>query len=108
MIRCPILLLDLCVILFSSYQRYFGFRSFKNWDILHDVFQEFFSFNHPSDSPLELGQVANIKKARSNKVPVECPPHFLEVVHCDIGFGDCKSVGNGALYCVVLVDRSTR
>lgn len=29
----------------------------------------------------------NIKKALSNKVPVEHPPQYLEVVHCDIGFG---------------------
>jgi hypothetical protein len=87
---------------------YFGFRPFKNWDVLHGVFQDNFSFIQPSDSPLELGDVANIKKARSNKVPVECPPNFLEVVHCDIGFGDCKAVSNGALFCLILVDCATR
>jgi hypothetical protein len=42
--------------------------------------------------------VANMKKARSNKTPVERPDKFLEVVHCDIGFGDYKSISNGALY----------
>jgi len=88
--------------------RYFGFWSFKNWKVLHDVCQPNFSFIQPSDTPIELGQVANIKKARCNKRPVERPPHFLEVVHCDIGFGDCKSAGNGALYCLILVDRATR
>jgi hypothetical protein len=87
---------------------YFGFRSFKNWDVLHDVCQPNFSFIQPSDTPIELGQVANIKKACCNKRPVERPPHFLEMVHCDIGFGDCKSAGNGALYCFILVDRATR
>jgi len=30
------------------------------------------------------------------------------VVHCDIGYGDCKYVGNGALYCILLVDQATR
>jgi hypothetical protein len=49
-----------------------------------------------------------MKKARSNKTSMERPDKFLEVVHCDIGFGDCKSIGNGALYCLTLVDRATR
>jgi len=88
--------------------RYFGFRSFKNWDILYDVCQPNFSLLKTSEKLLELGQVANMKKARSNKIPVERPVNYLEVVHCDIGFGDCKSVGNGALYCITLVDRATR
>ncbi len=48
--------------------RYFGFRLFINWDILHDVCQQNFSFFQPSESPLELGHVANIKKGCSNKV----------------------------------------
>jgi hypothetical protein len=88
--------------------RYFGFRSLKNWDVLHDVCQPNFSFVRTSDNVLEIGQVANIKKARSNKTPVDRPPQYLEVVHCDIGFRDVKSVGNGALYCLILVDRATR
>jgi hypothetical protein len=87
---------------------YFGFRSLKNWDVLHDVCQSNFSLVNASTPPLELGQVANIKKACSNKVPIECPAGFLEVVHCDIGFGDIESIGNGASYCMVFVDRATR
>jgi hypothetical protein len=69
---------------------YFGFRSFKNWDILYDVCQLNFSLLKTSEKLLELGQVANMKKARSNKIPVERPVNYLEVVHCDIGFRDCK------------------
>lgn len=88
--------------------RYFGFHFFKNWEVLHDVCQPNFSFIKPSDDLLELGQVVNIKKSRSNKTPLERHDKFLEVVHCDIGFGDCKSIGNGALYCLTLVDRATR
>jgi hypothetical protein len=88
--------------------RYFGFWSFKNWDVLYDVCQPNFSFIKPSDNFLELGHVANMKKARSNKTPVECPEKFLEVVQGDIGFGNYKSIGNGALYCLTLVDRATR
>jgi hypothetical protein len=87
--------------------RYFGFRSLKKWEALYDVCQDNFSIVQPSESPLELGHVANLKKARSNKTPVERPKDFLEVVHCDIGYGDVKGVGNGALYCLTLVDRAT-
>jgi hypothetical protein len=87
--------------------RYFGFRSLKNWDTLHDVCQPNFSFIHTTDLPLELGQVANIKKARSNKTPIDCLPDFLDVVHCDIGYGDTKSIGNGASHCLLLVDHAT-
>jgi hypothetical protein len=88
--------------------RYFGFRSFKNWDVLHDVCQPNFSFLNSTYLPLELGQVANIKKARSNKTPIDHPPDFLDVVHCDIGYGATKSIGNGASHCLLLVDQATR
>jgi hypothetical protein len=88
--------------------RYFGFRSLKNRDILYDVCQPNFSLLKTSKKLLELGQVANLKKARSNKTPVQRPINYHEVVHCDIGFGDCKSVGNGTSYCLTLVDRATK
>jgi len=42
------------------------------------------------------------------QTPVPRPPTYLEVVHCDIEYGDCKYVGNGALYCILLVDQATR
>jgi hypothetical protein len=51
--------------------RYFGLRSFKNWEVLHDVCQTNFSFIKPSDAFHELGQVANIKKSQSNKTPIK-------------------------------------
>jgi hypothetical protein len=88
--------------------RYYGFRLLKNWDILHDVCLPNFSLIHPSECPLELGNVANIKKARSNKQPIDRPSNFLEVVHCNTGYGDTKSVGNDASHCIILVDRATR
>jgi hypothetical protein len=88
--------------------RYFGFHSFKNWDVLHDVCQSNFSIHNTNDVPLELGQVANIKKARSNKTPIDRPPDFLNVVHCDIGYGDTKSIGNGASHCILFVDHASR
>jgi hypothetical protein len=88
--------------------RYFGFCSFKNWDTLHDVCIPDFFFIQPMDTPIELGNVANIKKARNNKTPIDHLKDFMEVVHCDIGFGDTKSVGNGASHCMVFVDQATR
>jgi hypothetical protein len=63
-----------------------GFRLLKYLDILHDVCQHNFSLHHLTECPLELGKVANINKARRNKLPIEWPPNFLEVVHCDIGY----------------------
>jgi hypothetical protein len=47
----------------QQFSRYMGFHSFKNWEALYDVCQPNFSFIKLSHSPLELGQVANIKKA---------------------------------------------
>jgi len=88
--------------------RYYGFQSLKNWDTLHDVCVPNFSFIQSGEMPVELGNVTNIKKGRSNKNPIDCPKDFMEVVHCDIGYGDTKSVGNGAAYCMVFVDRATR
>jgi hypothetical protein len=72
---------------------YFRFQSFKNWDVLYDVCQLKFSFLKTSDNFLEIGQIANMKKAHSNKTPVERPKNYLEVIHCNIGFRDCKSIG---------------
>jgi hypothetical protein len=88
--------------------RFFGFRSFKNWNALHDDCQPNFMFIQPTDSPLELGHVSNLKKACSNKTPIDCPQDFLEVVHCDIGFGDSKSIGNGASHCLLFVNHAMR
>jgi hypothetical protein len=87
--------------------RYFGFRSLKNWNLLQDVCQSNFTLYNPTECTLELGNVANIKKAHCNKKPIDRPPEFLEVVHCDIGYGDTKSVGNGASHCLIFVDRAT-
>ena len=72
-----------------------------------NVAQDNISIVDNGDVPIELGDVANIRKARRNTQPIPRPKSFLDVVHCDIGYGDCKAVG-GAKYCVLLVDRTTR
>jgi hypothetical protein len=67
---------------------YYGFRSFKNWDTLYDVCVPNFSFIQAGESLVELGNVANIKKSWCNKNPIDRPKDFMEVVHCDTGYGD--------------------
>jgi hypothetical protein len=87
--------------------RYFGFRSLKTWNTLQDVCQPNFTLYHPSECPLELGNVANIKKAHCNKEPIARPQQYVEVFHCDIGYGDTKSIGNGASHCLIFVDQAS-
>jgi hypothetical protein len=88
--------------------RYLGFRQLKDWRSILDVAQPNISF-HTTDTvtPLELGDVANIKQSRRNTLPIPRPNAFFDVVHCDIGYGDCKAIG-GARFCLLLVDRATR
>ena len=83
-------------------------KSLKSWDSLYDVCKSIFLIIHTSDHPLELGHVANIKKAHQNETLIDCPKDFLEVVHCDIDYGDTKSAGNGAHYCILFIDRATQ
>ena len=88
--------------------RYIGFLQLKDWSSVLDVAQPNISFNTSDhDVPLELGDVANIKKSQCNTSPIPRPPGFLDVVHCDIGYGDCKAIG-GARFCFILVDHATR
>lgn len=58
--------------------------------------------------PFGTWKVANIKKDRSNKHSIDRPPKYIEVVHCNIGYGDTKSIGNGPSHCLIFVDRATR
>jgi hypothetical protein len=45
--------------------------------------------------------------ACSNKTQIDHLKEFLEVVHCDIGYGDANSAGNGVSYCVLFIDQAT-
>ena len=87
---------------------YIGFRQLKDWTSVLDVAQPTISFDTSAhDTPLELGDVANIKKSRRNTTPIPRLPAFLVVVHCEISYGDSKAVG-GARFCLMLVDWATR
>jgi hypothetical protein len=57
--------------------RYFGFRSLKNWENLHNVCQPNFSIIHPSECPMELGNVANIKKSQKQQAAYRPTSKFL-------------------------------
>ncbi len=59
-----------------------------------------------SSLPL-LGSFATIPKAKRGKLlDRSCYP-FLDVVHMDIAFGDCLSIG-GFCYTLILVGQATR
>jgi len=72
--------------------RYLGFRTLRNWDIIYDVGQPtYYYLLHSLETPLALGCVAYIRKLAVTKLQYLILK-FLEVVHCDIGFGDGKSI----------------
>ena len=87
--------------------RYFGFRQIKDWTTLLSTGQPTIDIINTGDPPMEIGDVANIKASRRNKTPLPRPQSFLDVVHMDIGFGDCVSHG-GYKYVILFVDRATR
>jgi hypothetical protein len=57
--------------------------------------------------PLALGSYATIPKSNRGGEIDHSKSCFLDVVHIDIAFGDCVSVG-GFRYALILVDRATR
>jgi hypothetical protein len=57
--------------------------------------------------PLALGSYATIPKSNRGGAIDRSKSCFLDVVHMEIAFGDCVSVG-GFRYTLILVDRATR
>jgi hypothetical protein len=66
--------------------------------------------NNTSTSPMGRSTLLSSDKMsnQSNKTQIDRPQDFLEIVHCDIGYGDSKSIGNGASHYLLFVDRATR
>ena len=83
-----------------------GSRSLRNWHDIGDIALPTVQVSETGDIPLELGDVTNLRSARKNKTPVPRPENFLDIVHCDLRYGDCASVG-GVRYVLMLVDRAT-
>ena len=84
-----------------------GSRSLKNWTDINDIALPTISISTSGILPLELGDVVNLKAARKNKQPVPRPPNFFDIVHVDLAYGDCVSIG-GTRYALIIVDRATR
>jgi hypothetical protein len=57
--------------------------------------------------PISLGSYMTIPKAPRGKPIDRMPSFYLNIVHVDVAFGDCVSVG-GNKNALVLVDRATR
>ena len=83
-----------------------GARKFKNYQHLLQC-TENGKWVDGGEFPASLGSYTSVRAAKRGK-PID--PHlnkYLDVVHLDIGFGDCTSVG-GNRYVIVFVDRATR
>ena len=84
-----------------------GSRSLKNWKDVDEISLPTVQIANTGAIPLELGDVTNMKSARRNKTPIPRPRNFLDVVHCDLAYGDCATIG-GVRYVLMIVDRATR
>ena len=62
---------------------------------------------HTGEFPLSLGTYATIPKAPRGKAIDRLKARYLDIVHVDIAFGDCVSVG-GFKFALIFVDRATR
>jgi hypothetical protein len=56
--------------------------------------------------PVSLGTYTTIPKAPQGKPIDRTPSKYLDIVHIDIAFGECMSVG-GFKYALIFVDRAT-
>ena len=83
-----------------------GCRTFKNYKQLLQVTADG-EWVDTGEFPVSLGTYSTIRKARRGKPIDRTKYHYLDKVHCDIGFGDTIAVG-GARYVLVFVDRATR
>ena len=83
-----------------------GCRRFRNYrHLIHTSKDGHFLDN--GEFPVSLGAYTTIPKAPRGKLIDRLPSKYLDVVHIDIAFGDCMSVG-GFKYALIFVDRATR
>jgi hypothetical protein len=78
--------------------RYLGFRTLRDFKILNETGNGNTSIINNGVVPLELGNVANLRRSRRTSTPVPRPPQFLSAVHMDIGYGDCVAIGGVAIH----------
>jgi hypothetical protein len=65
------------------------------------------SFINNDIFPVSIGAFTTIPKAPHGKAIDRTTSKFLDIVHLDIVFGDCMSVG-GFKYALIFVDQATR
>jgi hypothetical protein len=83
-----------------------GCRRFRNYKHLISATTDG-QFIDNGEFPVSLGSYTTIPKAPRGKPIDRTPAKYLNVVHLDIAFGDCMSVG-GFKYAIIFVDRATR
>ncbi len=83
-----------------------GCRCFRNYRHIIDASKD----GHLIDTgefPISLGSYTTIPKAPHCKLIDQMRSYYLDIVHVDIAFGDCASVG-GYKYASVFVNHATR
>ena len=83
-----------------------GCRRFRNYQHIISGTKDGTLLN-TGEFPLSLGTYATIPKAPRGKAVNRLLSKYLDIVHVDIAFGDCVSVG-GYKFALILVDRATR
>ena len=83
-----------------------GCRRFRNYrHLIHTSKDGQFLDN--GEFPVSIGAYTTNPKAPHGKLIDRTPSRYLDIVHIDIAFGDCMSVG-GYKYALIFVDRATR
>jgi hypothetical protein len=83
-----------------------GCRRFRNYQHIISMTKGGALLN-TGEFPLSLGTYATIPKAPHGKAIDRHQAKYLDIVHVDISFGDCVSVG-GFKFTLIFVDRATR
>jgi len=83
-----------------------GCRRFRNYRHLTQSSKDG-SFVDNGEFPTSIGAYATIPKAARGKPIDQTPSKYLDIVHVDIAFGDCMSVG-GYKYALIFVDCATQ
>jgi hypothetical protein len=82
-----------------------GCRRFRNYKHLMSVSKDGVYINN-GEFPTSIGAYTTIPKAPRGKAINRTLSKYLDVVHLDIAFGDCMSVG-GFKYALIFVDQAT-
>jgi hypothetical protein len=83
-----------------------GCRGFQNYRHLISTTKDG-SFIDNGKFPASIGAYTTIPKAPRGKLIDQTPSKYLDIVHLDIAFGNCMSIG-GFKYALTFVDRATR